>query len=138
MFWSLWLTLVFLTNVFEGLKKAGVLTQNWKFASENYTAVAQATEKYSLPGWLPRFLFIGVLGWQALAGSLFWVAFGNSIRTGRINLGSANQAFASSLGLWMAFILADEIFKVYDGESSHLAVFTAQLVTLLGLHLLPV
>ncbi len=30
-FWSLWLTIVFLTNLFEGLQYLRVLPEGWKF-----------------------------------------------------------------------------------------------------------
>ena len=36
------------------------------------------------------------------------------------------------LGLWAAFVLADELFVAYEGgtEATHLRIFTAQLVSL--------
>jgi len=48
-----------------------------------------------------------------------------------------NAAFACGLGLWAAFMIADEIFKQYDTQRSHVLFFGAQLLTLLVLHALP-
>ena len=44
---------------------------------------------------------------------------------------------AAGLGLWGAFMLADEFFKEYDTEHTHIQLFTAQLVTVVALHVLP-
>lgn len=136
-FWSLWLSLVFLTNLFAGLKALGVLPENWKFASKNYQGIVEATSTYSTPTWLPGFLFAGVILWQGLAVFLFWQALLTSIQAGSLNLSAWTGAFAVSLGLWAAFMLADEIFQVYDGQISHLLIFMGQLLTLMSLYILP-
>jgi hypothetical protein len=41
------------------------------------------------------------------------------------------------LGLWAAFMLADEILKQYDVEHSHVLFFIAQLVTFVSFYVLP-
>jgi len=48
-----------------------------------------------------------------------------------------DAAFAAGLVLWVAFMLADELCKQYDPERGHILFFTAQLVTLIALQLLP-
>ena len=48
-----------------------------------------------------------------------------------------DAAYAAGLGLWGAFMLADECFEEYDTEWTHVLLFTAQLVTLVSLHVLP-
>lgn len=136
-FWAAWFSLVLLTNLFAGLKALGVLPQQWRFASKNYQAMQDATESYAAPDWLPGLLFAGVILWQGLAVFLFWQAALRSLGSGVLNLEATTPAFAVSLGLWAAFMLADEIFKVYDGESTHLLIFLAQLVTLVSLYILP-
>ncbi|MCL4304164.1 MAG: hypothetical protein KJ077_51250 [Anaerolineae bacterium] len=136
-FWAAWFSLVFLTNLCAGLKALGVLPEPWRFASKNYQAIRDATESYAAPGWLPGLLFAGVILWQGLAVFLFWQAALHSLQSGMLDLDAATPAFAISLGLWAAFMLADEIFKVYDGESTHLLIFLVQLVTLVSLYILP-
>jgi hypothetical protein len=42
-----------------------------------------------------------------------------------------------SLGLWAAFLVADEVFIAYPVEATHLRLFIAQLVTLLAVEVLP-
>jgi hypothetical protein len=136
-FWTLWLSLVLLTNLFAGLKAASLLPERWKFASKNYQAIAEATATYSAPAWLPGILFAGVILWQGLAVFLFGQAAMSSLSAGSLDLAASTTAYVVSLGLWAAFMLADEVFKVYEGQSSHLLIFLGQLVTLVSLYVLP-
>jgi hypothetical protein len=130
LFWSLWLTIVFLTNACEGLKLLGWLPERWKFASRNIEEIQEAITVYSPPGWLPGLLFAGVIAWQAVAAALMWRAAFTYAHDGT---SAALPAFAASLGLFAAFMLADEACKAYNHQSSHLLIFIAQLVTLLAL-----
>ena len=136
-FWALWFTLVLLTNLFEGLKQLKILPEGWKFASKNFEQIVSATETYRSPAWLPRLLFLGVVLWQGVTTVFFWIAFVVALLAGRIDPGTLDLAFAAGISLWMAFMIADEVFRIYDGESSHQIIFIAQLATLLAIHLLP-
>lgn len=95
-FWSLWLLMVFLTNLFEGLKILRIIPPYWKFASQNYQAVAQATGTYQAPPWVPQLLFFGVLDWQVGTLVLFGRALVRSFDNGALAFGPVNVAFASS------------------------------------------
>jgi hypothetical protein len=48
-----------------------------------------------------------------------------------------DAAFTASLGLWAAFLRADEAFLAYAVAGTHLRLFTAHLATLLTIALLP-
>ena len=136
-FWAAWLTIVLLTNVFDLLKQVGVLGQSWTFASGNYGFMAATTAVHALPDALVMLLFVGVVLWEALAAGLLWQAFA-AFRAGRATtLARVDTAFAVSLALWAAFMLADEIFLAFDVEATHMRIFAAQIVTLLAIHLLP-
>lgn len=95
---------------------------------------AEATSTYRTPAWLPGLLFGGVILWQALA---FWAALVLSIAAGSLDFGAVNVAFAASIGLWAAFLLAAELFKAYESQSNHLLLFISQVVTLIALYILP-
>ena len=136
-FWVLWLFMVFLTNVCEELKLLRVVAPYWKFASQNFQAIAQATGRYQAPPWVPHLLFVGVLVWQMGTLLFFGRAIVASWLAGTLATGPLNTAFASSLGLLAAFMIADEVFTQYDLERAHALFFIAQLVTLLALHTLP-
>jgi hypothetical protein len=47
------------------------------------------------------------------------------------------RTLLASWAAWLAFALADEVFVAYAVEGAHLRLFTAQLVTLLAVELLP-
>jgi hypothetical protein len=135
-FWSVWLTVVFATNVLDGCKALDLLSDNWNFASGNYRFLAVTTARYGTPGWLNGLLFLGVIAWEGTAALLFWLAW---LRF-RSHEGSRRllyAAFTVSLTLWSAFAIADELFIAYKVEDTHWRLFTAQLATLLAIELLP-
>jgi len=136
-FWGLWFSVVFLTNLFDGFRLLGIFPITWKVASQNFQPVAKATARYVSSVWLPACLFSGVIVWQLLAVTLLGWALMASLREGYIDGPAVNAAFACGLGLWAAFMIADEIFKQYDTQRSHVLFFTAQLLTLLAIHELP-
>jgi hypothetical protein len=130
-----WLAVVFATTLCDGLKALGLLGEGWAFASGNYRLVGQATARYGTPGWLNGLLFVGVVCWEGATALLFCLA---GLRWGRREgHGLRHAAFATGLGLWAAFLLADEAFVAYALEGTHLRLFTAQLATLLAVELLP-
>ena len=136
-FWSLWHSIVLLTNLFDGLKQLDVLPAGWTFASKNYDAIVRATQKYQPAPWIIRLLFSGVLIWQLLILVGFGWALVASIRTGRMDPDHVNIAFGLSLSLLAAFIVADELCTEYDTEHGHILFFIAQLVTVIALAALP-
>ena len=127
-FWAAWISVVFLTNLFAGLKLVHLLPGGWKVASNNYTLIQKTTERYATPAWMNGFLFAGVIAWQAAQVALFWRAVFSPTSS------AVDLSFGVSLALWAAFILADEIFLAYPREGSHLEIFIAQLVSLLLIH----
>lgn len=68
---------------------------------------------------------------------LFGRAGVQSLTTGDLALDAVNAAFAGSIALFAAFIIADEIFQLHDLEHTHVLYLIAQVVTVLAVHLLP-
>jgi hypothetical protein len=136
-FWALWFGITFVTNLCSALKARRMLSQRWKFASENYRAVADAASVYDSTGRLAFFLFIVVLVWQFAAAILFAGAAALWWTSINMDRSAANAAFALGLGLWAAFMLADEIFLQYERESPHATIFIAQVVSWMALYVLP-
>jgi hypothetical protein len=135
-FWALWMTVVFLTNLFDFLKVQGVLPGSWSFASGNYGFMEEVTAVHQTPPALVLVLFLGVIVWEAAAAVLLWRAF--MLFQGVLRgMDAVYAAFAVSLALWAAFMLADEVFISYGVEGTHMAIFTAQIATLLAIRLLP-
>jgi hypothetical protein len=136
-FWGTWFLLVFCTNFFEACKVLHVLPCTWKFSSHNFQPVHLATTEYHAPLWVPKLLFSGILLWQLLIIMLYGWAIFSCVTTRSLIWGPVNSAFTGGLCLWGAFMLADEFFKEYDTERSHVLFFSAQLITLIALHVLP-
>jgi len=137
LFWAVWLTLVFTTNLLDGCKALGLLGPSWAFASGNYRLLAQTTARYGTPAWLNGLLFLGVICWEGVAALLFWLAGVRFRGRGTGGRGVLHAAFTAGLTLWAAFLVADEVFIAYPVEGTHLRLFTAQLATLLAVELLP-
>jgi hypothetical protein len=137
LFWALWLSVVWLSNICDGLKVCHILKDNWWFASGNYAMMAKTTKKCRMPAWMIAILFLGILIWQGGAVALLWatvIKFQGVYQPGVTVL---YLAFLVNLSLWAAFILADELFLSYETESIHFQVFLAQLASLIVLVLLP-
>jgi hypothetical protein len=135
LFWALWLTLVLATNVFDACKVVGLLPETWLFASGNYTFLVQTTARYGTPASVNAVLFAGVLLWEAVAAALFWLACFR-FRGKSKGMPTVYLAFTASLTLWLAFMVADEVFIGYTVEATHLRLFIGQLLTLLAIELL--
>lgn len=135
-FWSCWFAIVAMTNAFGALRSRGVLPPSWKFASKNWEAVAKACSIYDSPRWVPAFLFVGVVAWQALTALLYARSLAASLEAGSVAIDAVDAAAGTGLALWAAFMLADEITIKYTYEQPHELLFIAQLATLVALHLL--
>jgi len=136
LFWAVWLSIVFLTNLTDAGKGLGLLGESWTFASHNWKLIQDTTTRYKAPVAVNAILFAGVLVWELLASLLFWRA-GWSFQGRSSSRTAVYLAFTTSLLLWGAFLVADEVFIAYSLESSHLRLFVAHLVTLLAVELLP-
>lgn len=132
----MWLSIVFLSNLTDAAKALGWLNESWAFASGNFKAIAETTARYGTSNTVNGALFAGVIVWEGLAAALFWRASW-SYR----GQGSGRQAlylaFTTSLLLWSAFLVADEVCIAYPMESVHLRLFVAHLATLLAVEFLP-
>lgn len=134
--WAVWLTVVFLSNLADAGKEAGLLGESWMFASGNFKFMQETTARYGTPELVNAFLFGGVIVWEGLASLLFWLAF-SKFRQGQSGRTLLYAAFSASLLLWVAFMVSDEILISYAVEATHQRLFIAFLMTLLAIELLP-
>ena len=134
--WAVWLSVVFLSNLADAGKGLGVLGPSWSFASGNFEFIKQTTGRYGTPDFVNAVLFAGVILWEVVAMLLFWRAAWtfHGRKSGRKDL---YYAFTASLSLWGAFLVADELCMAYALEGTHLRLFSAHLLTLLAIELLP-
>lgn len=136
-FWSAWFCVAFATNLCGGLKALGKLPAGWRFASDNFAAVAEAAKIHRAPKRLAAFLFSGAVLWQLAAAALFGRAAMSSLARASLDRSALDAAFAAGAGLWAAFMVADEIFLRYENEGSHAILFTAGLASWMAIYVLP-
>jgi len=135
-FWAVWFTVVFLSNLADAGKALGLLDSSWAFASGNWKLILEATVRYRTPAAVNAVLFTGVILWEGIVVVLFWWA-GWTFRGRDSGRKGVYLAFTTSLLLWGAFLVADEVLIAYPLAGTHLRLFTAHLVTLLAVELLP-
>jgi hypothetical protein len=136
LFWALWFSVVFLGNLADAAKGLGLLNESWAFASGNLKFIKETTARFGTPDLANWLLFAGVIVWEGVAVVLFWWT-GWSFRGRGSGRNALYLAFTTSMLLWAAFLVADEVFIAYALEGTHLRLFIAQLMTLLAVELLP-
>lgn len=123
-FWAVYFLLVAASNLSDALIAVGWLSAGVPFTSGNFALIGEVTSIYGVPGWVNGLLFAGIILWQIALVVLFARAFGNAELL--------NVAYGASAALWVAFILADELFIAYHVqglESTHVGLLTLQCVT---------
>jgi Predicted small integral membrane protein (DUF2165) len=136
LFWAVWLSVVFLSNLSDAGKGLGLLGDSWAFASGNLKFIKETTARYGTPDLVNALLFVSVILWEGVAALLFWWAVW-TLRGKKSGRKILYCAFTTSLLLWGAFSIADEVLIAYPLESTHLRLFIAYLVTLMTIELLP-
>ncbi|KAA9349961.1 hypothetical protein [Larkinella humicola] len=134
LFWALYFSLVLGSNSTDALKALGLLPTDWVFASGNYAMVRTVVGIYHPPVWVAGLFYTGVLVWQAVGAVLLWRAFAATVRQTQHYPQAAYQALTVTIGLWAAFILADEFFLAYEMSglsATHFSLLIAEIGTLL-------
>ena len=139
MFWATWLSLVLILNILDVLKHHGALGEGWKFNSGNFPFMQAVVKVYGTPNAITWVLYISAIVWEVVAVGLLWAAFASFDPT---NLRLVNLAFLVNLALWALFVVMDEIFLAFlvpgfNIMETHRSLFTANLVSLMAIHLLP-
>ena len=138
LFWSSWFSVVFFSNLSDGLRQAGLLSAGWRFTSGNFVLIAESIAIYSLSEAWAVALFSGVVLIQLCAAILFWRAFLDPEAISTRARPKVLQAFSLAIGLFSALLVADEVFVVYGRlpsvEATHLLVLCALLLSLLVIH----
>jgi hypothetical protein len=135
--WAVWFSTAALTNIADGSKALALLPDEWAFASGNYVLIVEATKRYHTPHWLVATLFGFIIAWQTYAAWLFWRSFSHYAGVGSNERSPLEQAFAVSLALWGAFMIADELLIAYAIERTHRQLLGLELITLIFLQLVP-
>jgi len=118
-FWALWWTIAFLTDVSGGLKHLQLINFSWAL-DLNYPALVKALEIYSEPLWLSTFFFVGIVCWSGLSAILFWIASFTNPSRHSAWLRRTQNAFIVSLCFWLVFFIADQAIMNFSLEENHM------------------
>ena len=135
-FWAIWWLLAFLTDFLGGLKELGVIAATW-LPHTNYPFLVKSLAPYDVPGWLPPFLFVGIITWSFLSTILLTIAAVTPLEPESRWRERVNIGFIVPLGLWLAFFIADQIVMLFNLEENHMVQGGFMLLCFMAIHLLP-
>jgi hypothetical protein len=137
LYWSLWFSMVLATSVVHGLKTLGILGEGWDFSFGEYKLISSWIWVYGAPAGVHGALLAGVVASEAVVTVLFWRAFSKFHGLKNSDRRSLAAAFLLALALFAAFTGADQTSSTYLYEGTHLRIFGALAVCLVGVYLLP-
>lgn len=137
LFWSVYFSLVFASNLVNGFQEVGLAPSDWTFTSGNFALVAQSVSTYGSANGLAAFLFVALLVVQLATLLLFWMAVRDNWRSEEGASASVIRPFIPAVGLFTGFLIADELFIVYERiptlETDHFLVLCGLLLSVLVL-----
>src|SRR5262245_25597629 len=129
LFWAIWLTVVTATNILDVLKQLGALPSTFTLVSYNFELVAKTVGAHGVPAVIAAARSAGVILWELLASVLLWRAWRAMHRGAPATAPEVMQAFAVSLAIWAAFLIATELTVNYATAMTHKATLVTQLVS---------
>lgn len=135
-FWGLWWAIAFLTDFVGGLEMLGLTSTPW-FDGQNYPFLKQTLAPFGATAAIDIALFVGIILWALVSTLLFSFAIVTPYSRKELWLKRVDYAFVVSLGLWLAFFLADQVVMKFDLEQNHMVQGGFQLLCYLSIHLLP-
>jgi hypothetical protein len=99
--------------------------------SYNFELIQRTVGAHGVPTPIAALLFAGAIAWELLASVLLWRAWLTMRRGAPGTAPEVTQAFAVSLALWAAFLIATEMTVNYATSGTHKGTLTAQLVSLI-------
>ena len=138
--WATWFSVVLASNVADALKEAGILAPTWRFASGNYSLLAESVSLYAVSPSGAAILFALVLLLELAAAGLFWRAALVRDPLSPDHRPGILRAFFTAIVLFGGFLVFDEILLIYGRfpnlETSHFVVLCALLLSVLLIHVL--
>jgi hypothetical protein len=129
-FWGCWLLVVTASNVSNALAASGAVGRP-AFASSNFELVESTTALYHPPRAVVWLLFLGVIAWEAAAAVLYLRAAAVVGRPGPAPPEAIAAAVAAGMGVFAAFMLADELCIAYALQATHMRALAAQGISFL-------
>lgn len=124
LFWSIWFTLVSLSDITNLLQVMHILPSNFAFSSKNYGLVDQFLSLYNINSFDLTLLLFSIIVLAATIISItFWIAMYSMSQIW------INRAFLFSISFTMFFVLSDEVFIQYTIEHGHIIRLILLLIT---------
>ena len=117
--WALWFLAVWTNNLSDLHLQQG-----------NYLLIKKTTTIYQVTDSINLLLFILVILWQLILSGFFIYTIYLVLTNNVLSSKYIRIVYALSLALWLAFLIADEIFKNYAIVATHIRVFIAQSISL--------
>lgn len=114
LFWSVWLSVVFASNLADGLQQAHVLPASFKFVSGNLSAIDAAISIYVSSKAIANVLFGLVILIELTGALLFWRAFFDRQSVAAGVHAKLIPPFLVTGGLFAGFLIADEVLIAYE------------------------
>lgn len=130
-FWGIWWLTALWTDVTGGLAYLGWLQAEWA-PSKNYPFLVESLKMYNPHKWVPTLFFIGIIAWMIVIVASFIVAT-TAMFLKMTYWHRVQQAFCFSMGLWLAFFLADQLVMNYELEANHMVQASFQFLSWLFL-----
>ena len=92
---------------------------------------------FGVPTVIAALLYAGVIAWELLSSALLWRAWRAMRRGAPGTAPEVVQAFAVSLALWAAFLIATEVTVNYATAGTHKLTLITQLVSLIVIRAQP-
>ncbi len=131
LFWSVWFLIVCLTNLFDAFVTFNLLPFDWPAVSNNYLLIEKSTSIYDLPGWVNHLFFLSIIAWEGICSILFFRIFFRFPSAETEDPSTLYEAFGAAFALFCSFILACELFIVYEVEAAHVRILIALLASIL-------
>ena len=131
LFWAIWLTVVTTTNVLDAMKQVGALPPGFTLVSYNFELVQKTVGAHGVPTVIAALLYAAVIAWELLSSALLWRAWRAMRRGAPGTAPEVVQAFAVSLALWAAFLIATEVTVNYATAGTHKLTLVTQLASLI-------
>jgi hypothetical protein len=130
-FWTMFFSLVALTNLVDLLDELGAF--DWRFLdSENYDYLRSVVKAYDVGPTVTKLLLAGALAIELVAAALFWRALAGLGKAGR-GMREAFVAVCFGTFVWIAFVFMTEFFTAYQSESPFRELLAIMIGTALAL-----
>ena len=119
--WALWISIVFLTDLFNLLVVFGILPDNFPASSHNLDWIRSFLKVYGMDNDVLCISIFSIINiWAAIITLFYWRAFMSYFTNKNYYICRVMQAFILNMSLFLCFLIGDEAFIQYKAGHSHI------------------